>query len=74
VTDIASSQDDRNAEIFVRHCAGETFAQLSAAYGISRNRAWSICRRAAYHLVLGLPMTLPSGNGAWRVAKRRMVA
>ena len=70
----AAILDDRNAEIFRRHCAGESFAQLSAAYGISRGRAHAICRRASYHLALGLPMTLPSGNGAWRVAKRRMAA
>ena len=68
-----SAACDRNAAIYARHCAGESLAQLAAAYGVSRARAGRICQRAAFHLALGLPMTLPSGNGAWRVVKRRMV-
>ena len=64
--------DERNAEVYARHRAGESLAQLAAAYGFSRARAGRICQRAVFHLALGLPMTLPSGNGAWRVSKRRM--
>ena len=62
---------DRNIEIVARHNAGEPFAHLARAYGISRARAHRVVARAVMHSALGLPPTLPTGNGAWRVARAR---
>jgi hypothetical protein len=59
----------RNSDIFVRHCVGESLSALARANGISRSRAHAIVQRAVLHLLIGLPMTLPAGSGAWRVVK-----
>ena len=64
------AQPERNVEIFVRHCAGDTYRALGKRYGISFNRVEQITKRAALRLVFDAPMTLPACTGAWCFIKK----
>ena len=61
----------RNIELFVRHCAGESYRSLGASHGISGACVEQIVKRAAARLASHLPVTLPTARGAWTVARKR---
>jgi hypothetical protein len=53
---------ERNAEIFIRHCAGDSYSALGRAYGISKARAAKIAEQTAEKLLLGLPIASVAGK------------
>lgn len=61
---------DRNLEIFVRRCAGESVRAIGAAFGVSGQRVDQIAKRTAARLAIGVEPTLAAGAGSWVVRRR----